>query len=435
MLTMFKQFLDDGQAWDMYIRGAAGTGKTTSLADGVKHCMDNNIPYIVCAYTHKACGILRSKLPADATVTTLHSFLGKRPVINVHATKKEHVNQNLKSSQTDRKPKVLFLDEYSMIGEKDYMDIREAQDSDYDAIPELKVVWIGDEYQLPPVGDMAAVMPEGKYQLLLTKQWRNDNPLQIPLNALISYMDGADPEPLEAVPDFFERGHDIVEEYKASKKDRMILAYTNRRVEELNASIAGKLYPDTWDRVFSPTTQKFYEFKEWVKAPDYIDLHYSDPLMLGSKFRTLENLIDTGLCRFAILEDDDGNLWQHAVIFGHYEYKIAKENLEASAVQSNKEIESKHKGFKAAGWAKHNSQTKLARTRAKAWRDCLSFKDCVICIDFQYAQTVHKSQGSTFHTVFVDTDDLGMCADRNFAMYLKLMYVAISRASHKVITN
>jgi len=432
---MFKQFLDDSQAWDMYVSGAAGTGKTTSLAEYVQHCMDNEIPYIVCAYTHKACGILRSKLPPKAAVCTLHSFLGKRPIINTNATKKEHVNQSMKSSKIDRAPQVLFLDEYSMIGEKDYMDIREAQDSDYDAVPELKVVWIGDEYQLPPVGDMPAVTPEGPYQLMLTKQWRNDNPLQIPLNALISYMDGADPAPLDSVPGYFERGCDIVEEYKLGKSDCIMLAYTNRRVEELNAKIAGKLYPDESDTVFSPTTQKLYKFKEWVDAPQYIDLHYSDPLMLGSKFRTLENLVKSGLCRFAILEDEDGNVWQHAVMFGHYEYKVTKENLESEAVDSNKAIEAKYRGFKAAGWAKHNSQTKLARTRSKAWRDCLSFKDCVICIDFPYAQTVHKSQGSTYHTVMIDTDDLGMCADRNFAMYLKLLYVAISRASNRVITN
>ena len=90
---MFKQFLDDSQAWDMYVSGAAGKGKTTSLAEYVQHCIDNDIPYIVCAYTHKACGILRSKLPPEAAVCTLHSFLGKRPVINTNATKKEHVNQ------------------------------------------------------------------------------------------------------------------------------------------------------------------------------------------------------------------------------------------------------------------------------------------------------------------------------------------------------
>ncbi len=437
MIKTFKQFLADKQAWDMYISGAAGTGKTTGLRDGVQHCIDNEIPYVVCAFTHKACGILRSKLPDLANVKTLHSFLGKRPCINTNATKKEHVNLNTKSSVTDEEPKILFIDEYSMIGEKDFMDIREAQDSDYDSIPELKVVWIGDKHQLPPVGDMQAIKPSGDYQVVLTKQWRNDNPLQQPLNALISYLDGADPKALEAVPDYFERGYDLVEEYGNCNADKILLAYTNKRVEDLNAKIAGKLECDYDDDVFSPTTQKRYKFMGWLDNTevDYIDLHYSDPLHLGSKFRTLENLIKSGLCKFALLEDEAGDIWQHACLFGHYEHKVIKENLEAGAVESNKAIELKHKGHKAAGWAKANSKNLLARTRSKAWRDCLSFKDCVICIDFPYAMTVHKSQGSTYHTVLVDTDDIAQCANRNFKMYLKWTYVAISRASHRVVTS
>ena len=435
MIKTFKQFLADKQAWDMYITGAAGTGKTTGLAEGVQHCIDNEIPYVVCAFTHKACGILRSKLPQGACVRTLHSFLGKRPCINTNATKKEQVNQNLKSSETDEEPEILFLDEYSMVGEKDFMDIREAQDSDYDSIPELKVVWIGDAHQLPPVGDMQAIKPAGDYQVVLTKQWRNDNPLQQPLNKLISYLNGETPAALESVPEYFERGFNLVKEYGNCHDDKVLLAYTNKRVEELNSKIAGKLECEPYDRVFSPTTQKFYNFLGWVLEPDYIDLHYSDPLHLGSKFRTLENLIKSGLCKFALLEDEEGTIWQHAVLFGHYEHKVIKETLEAEAVDSNKAIETKHKGYKAASWAKFNPQTLLARTRSKAWRDCLSFKDCVICIDFPYAMTVHKSQGSTFNTVLVDTDDLALCADRNFNMYLKLTYVAISRASHRVVTS
>jgi hypothetical protein len=86
-------------------------------------------------------------------------------------------------------------------------------------------------------------------------------------------------------------------------------------------------------------------------------------------------------------------------------------------------------------WASLNSHTKLARARAKAWRDYLTFKEYVICLDFPHAMTVHKSQGSTYNTVYLDSDDLYLCATRNFNLYLKLMYVAISRASNKVYTN
>jgi len=48
-LSNFKAFLDDETAWEMFISGHAGTGKTTLLHDLVLHCMTQEIPYIVCA--------------------------------------------------------------------------------------------------------------------------------------------------------------------------------------------------------------------------------------------------------------------------------------------------------------------------------------------------------------------------------------------------
>lgn len=436
MLENFTQFLEDGQAWDMYVTGPAGSGKTTNLANSVTYCEANDIPYIVCAFTHKACGILKSVLGPEANVATLHSYLNKRPTLNTNATDKKHVNISTKVGETKPEPRVLFLDEYSMVGEKDYMDIREAQDNDYEAKPKLKVVWLGDAHQLPPIGEPQAVVPYGNYQVQLTKIYRNDNPLQQPLNSLISFMQGAKPHALDAVPGYFERGKNLIEAYNNAKTDdKVLLAYTNKAVEVWNSLLEDKTEPNIGDTVMSPQTQKVYTFLGWEENPAYIDRHYTDPLHLGSPYRTLENLIKAGLCKFAKLECEEGNEYQYAVIFGHYQYKITRDKLELDAVKSNRAIEEKHRGYKAAGWARVNWQHPLARKRAKAWRDCLSFKDCVICLDFTHAMTVHKSQGSTYNTVFIDSDDIGICANTNFEMYMKLMYVAISRASHKVETN
>ena len=430
---MFKKFLSDLNAWDMYITGSAGTGKTTSLRELVQHCIEENIDYLVCAFTHKACGILREKLPAGSKVATLHSFLGKRPAINIHATKSNHVNINV-SSKGQKPPKVLLVDEFSMIGEKDYMDLRELQDGEYEATPNMKIVWIGDSKQLPPVGDQQAVNPEGPYWQKLTKIWRNDNPLQRPLNSLISFIEQtAEPSYLEPVEGYFERNKDIIEEFKSCKNDKVLLAYTNRTVQMLNSEISGKERADVGDIVFSPTTQKKYVVKEIVTNPTHIDLHYGEALLLGTKFKTLEHLIKSNLCAFMVLEDEEGNLWQHAVLYGHYNYKVVSEDLSAKAVKTNSDIERANRGFKAATWAKINYTTKLARDRAKAWRDFLTFNDCVICIDAPYAMTIHKSQGSTYENVFLDMKDLAIC--RDLSMQLRLAYVGISRASKKVVTN
>ena len=124
-----------------------------------------------------------------------------------------------------------------------------------------------------------------------------------------------------------------------------------------------------------------------------------------------------------------------AVEFGHYNHKVELEQLKAEAAESNRKIESEFRGYKAAGWAKTNATHPLARKRAKAWRDFLSYNESVVCIDFAHAMTVHKSQGSTYGIVLVDTQDLYRAAEFSFEQYLKLMYVALSRASEKVITN
>jgi hypothetical protein len=409
------------------------------MRDSVQYCIDNDIKYVVCAYTHKACDILRTKLPEGANVTTLHSFLKKRPTINQNATDKKRLQISAQSGSPDE-PEVMLIDEYSMVGERDGMDIVALQDEEYEGAPVMKVCWYGDKNQLDPVGDAPYVCPYGDYVVKLTKIWRQagDNPIMDTLTALVGMIEGtSDMAPLEAHKTFV-RGVDIVEHVRSTKvDDYVLLAYTNKRVEELNAAIQGYYEPLVDDKVFSPTTKHNYKFLQWAdpKGITYIDTPFNGDVHLGSKYQTLEYLIKSGHCNFAELEDADGNVLVCAVVFGHYQYKLKNDELKAAAAKSNKDIEVANPKYKAAAWAKHNSKTKLARSRAKAWRDFLSFDECVICIDFPHAMTVHKSQGSTHDTVYIDTEDLYQCARTNVQQYLKLMYVAVSRTSNMVYTN
>lgn len=445
MLSTFKQFMADEDAWDMYVTGSAGTGKTTGLSELVQYCIDSEIPYLVCAYTHKACDVLRSKLPVNAEITTLHSFLKKRPTINQNAVSKKHLQSNSQTGKPVR-PRVVFIDEYSMIGERDGIDIRAEQDPDYDGTPALKVLWLGDKNQLPPVGDMPFVVPEGPYNLVLTKihRQKDGNQLLDTLSSLVNMIERTTKPGALAPNKNFVRGIDIVQKYKenaleadahGTDYDQVILAYTNERVEKLNSEIEGMTEPMAGSRMFSPTTKKTYKFNEWVDKPEFISLPFDGELHLNSKYQTLEHLVKSGLCRFASVDTEDGETTVIATVFGHYQYKLTLDELKSDAADSNKAIEVKHRGFKAAVWAKANAKTPLARNRAKAWRDFLSFDECVMCLDFTHAMTVHKSQGSTFSEVLLDTDDIYRCAALNFDMYLKLMYVGISRSSGFVYTN
>ena len=48
-----------------------------------------------------------------------------------------------------------------------------------------------------------------------------------------------------------------------------------------------------------------------------------------------------------------------------------------------------------------------------------------------YAGTAHKSQGSTYHTVYIDLSDLRVCRDPQ--ELARLLYVAVSRATTRVV--
>jgi len=434
MIKTFEAFMADKAAWDMYVTGRAGTGKTTKLADLVKN-LDN---YTVCAYTHKACSILRDKLHNGAKIQTLHSFLKKRPTINSNATSMKHIEGNAVMGTSD-KVHVMFIDEYSMIGEQDLMDIRALQD-DYDGTPGVKVVWLGDPHQLPPVGDMFTLAPSGDYQVTLTKIYRQakDNPLMIPLNELISFIEGEPAHKLTESTKFI-RGVDVADPTMSRPEDSVILAFTNAKVEEINAKMEGKNLPEDDDILFSPTTKKTYVFSDHIEscvAMAGITLPFGDrELLANSKFKTLEHLVTMEDVLYANVVDHDEVVHCVAYVFGHATFMNKLKDLKRIAAASNKAIEKANLGYKAAGWAKSNYTTPLARARAKAWRDFLTFNECVMCLDFSHAMTVHKSQGSTYDTVYLDTDDIGIATNIDYDLYLKLMYVGMSRASNKVVTN
>ena len=443
MLGMFQQFKADRHyQGDMYVSGKGGTGKTTDLAHTVQHCIDESISYIVCAFTHEACGVLRSKLPENANVRTLHSFLKKRPGINQHATNSKQVQCTIEGSDKEV-VEVVFIDEYSMTGEKDLMSLRDAQDIAEEAGTKLQLVWLGDSNQLPAVGDKEAIVPGGKYNLKLTKCYRTaeDNPLTKPLDQLITFIEGTAPVAPLVESEKLVRQQDILEWYKndnmADDANGVLLAFTNKRVEELNAMAQGYGLPKPGDRVCSPNLRESYKFIRVVPPEEVyqISKSFGEPLLLGTKFKTLEYIRKQSRYTFVELLDDEGELHIFCTIFGHYQYKIAREELMNIAAGANAVIEKSHNGAKAAQWCRDNNGSPLAKGRGKAWRDYLSFNECCVCLDFTHAKTVHKSQGKTYKTVYADTQDIGIAADMNYRLYLRLLYVALSRASDTVVTN
>lgn len=468
MLNDFKAFMADSEAPSMFVTGIAGTGKTTSLNEYVQYCANLDMQVVVCAHTHKAVSVLRSKLEKHKNVhlCTLHSYLRKRPTINTVATELHEVEGNAQMELPERVD-VLFIDEFSMVGERDYVDIQSLQyataeqvelakkraifdgevEGDLDDLDEVdidfeegdlltRVVYIGDPNQLPPVKDMQVIYPTGPHWVKLTKVHRqaDGNQLIDTLTQINGFINGEEARPL-LEHESFERGVDIVQKYLGYKTDnKVMLAYTNARVQQLNAQVQGRDLPVISDRLFSPTDRNLYTLLNVDNKALGIVGPRGDILERFSKFKTLETLHEMDGLRFFHVADEEGNETVRAVVFGHATYLETQEMLAREAVAANRKIEQQfHMDSKK--WSDGNWKHPLAKERKDAWKKYLAFKDFVMCMDFPHAMTVHKSQGSTYDYVFLDIEDMGKCADRDYTMYLRLMYVAVSRAAQKVYTN
>lgn len=435
MLDTFKQFLEDKEASTCYITGMAGTGKTTSLKELIQYCIDSGLTSVTCAFTHQAVKVLSGKVPyGDKNVLcTLHSYLKKRPGINGEATKLAHLEINTQVALPDV-INILFVDEFSMIGERDHEDINTLQFNEEGELV-TKVVYIGDVNQLPPVKDEFTIEPKEPYWIKLTKIHRQagDNPLINTLIDLNAYINGERVAKLTPHESFI-RGVDIVDKYKECSTSKILLAYTNEQVESLNAIIEGKNRPDPGDVLFSPTLRKTFTLQKADKTTHYITNIKGDVIDTLDQYRTLDTLQLIPDVEFFTVTNDEGIEDIRAVVFGHNSFLQRKQELGKVAAKTNRDIEKKF-NQKPSWWAKSNWSHPLAKARKDAWKNFLAFSSNVICIDFNHAMTIHKCQGSTFENVFLDMEDIGKCADYDYKLYLKLLYVGISRASEKVYTN
>lgn len=81
-----------------------------------------------------------------------------------------------------------------------------------------------------------------------------------------------------------------------------------------------------------------------------------------------------------------------------------------------------------------DAQTQLLKQLAKRkeWREYYTLRDTVPDLRGTWAVTGHKSQGSTYNNVLVHLPDIATCSRWDYDLFLRILYVAISRAKGQV---
>lgn len=450
-LNEMIDFAYDGSKRVMTLSGYAGTGKTTIMGM-LYRVLRYRMPVQFAATTHKAAGVLRSKV--GTKVTTVNSLFGIMIETDLDgdffdATKKkrEYAQDKLKKNG------IVIIDEASMLNEENYDDVIRLCDEF-----NCKVIFVGDPAQLSPVKekDISKVfrLDNGKV-ITLTKIERTDDdsilteatnvrqgiPLSYETKTNV-YGDGVNyiniKEP-GAIKNEIEK---YIDGLFMNPNHFRILTFTNASVSKFNFAVRKMLQCENipkageplmaydnwgWDGgTYKCINSESYTVKRnkgtrKVRINDYIT-HLSLPDDLYVEIVDLE-LIDS---------------IDKTFIAPYVDVVNNANNYEATRYLAYEKIEL-WRDYKACGSNQYKKWEVLDKIRDI---DSLLFVNDYIrdeydhvlqnkTIDFGYAHTIHKSQGSTFNNVLINDREIeAYCRDKSMKQQLK--YVALTRASNNV---
>lgn len=173
------------QGSNLFITGPGGTGKTRLIRNLVTYAESANIKTAVCAMTGCAAVLL------NCGARTLHSWSGIKLATGTPRSILDRIRRNKNLVNAWRSTKVLILDEISMLSRRIFELVEEiARTIRGSSRPfgGLQVVFTGDFFQLPPIGDDEQfcfespiwnhVFPRTQ-QIELTTMFRQRDPLYI----------------------------------------------------------------------------------------------------------------------------------------------------------------------------------------------------------------------------------------------------------------
>lgn len=426
------------------IEGKAGTGKTTIAKEILKEFEDEQI--YVAAVSHKAKGVIKSSFGDDTRGKKFFSIAGLLGMkgINDNDTQTTKFQVGLKVPLLDNPPALLVIDEASMITEdvlKKIIDINSSLSRPF------QMLFLGDIGQIQPIRDEQSEFYRTHKDLLNKKSDIFNSKHK---SKLITRVRQGEANPILPYADYFwENSQKENPELNPTQHivrnnqitDKGSLLFSNSESEVLNSvikAVKNAVEKGLTNHVKIVTyhvnektelNQKIHEAL-FCKDSDYSK---GDMLILNSPYdlpdvnATMENsseiqiksIQDTDVDEFGVhtlyLETNGtaytrtGNEQKDCVI------QVVSRNDIGLYNQKLQEL---------ASYAKRQTNRALKK---QAWSDFWEYKGRYADVDFGYAITAHKSQGSTYDIVVVDEKDImGTTATSNQEKS-ELIYTALTR--------
>lgn len=429
-LEIIHEFLSQETDFFFKLEGFAGTGKSTLIARLCSELvLKQNLRIAIACPTHKALKNVKKMLIAvlgnneinRVTFKTCASILGLQPIFDENSWEETFTSA---AANTVSSFDVVIFDEFSMISSQQVDLIMKTGHP-------TKIIFVGDPAQLPPVKEDISVIASNQsiMSTRLTDVVRNsgdllnlansirqlprETPVQVVRRLIVDFANSQnsnihilneDDWLLELKNAFFNYLDRNVDNVRA-------LAWTNKRVALLNLAIRQSLWNSKFppavcvndllvntSPIFRPLLDQNGSTRYTLICPSSEEFQVFDFNIATRQFSSLETGFDSPVN------------WKTLKITSRTEISNANEFLRLEMLAPTHE----------------NERAAFAHS-CKLSRNWIGFYFALKHFDrltFAYALTVHRSQGSTFDSVFVDCKDILRSPDR-----VSLLYTALTRAS------
>jgi len=178
----------------------------------------------------------------------------------------------------------------------------------------------------------------------------------------------------------------LSDEYKLNNKTAKIICYTNNRVHDYNAHV-----------------RKIQGYSEDLEIGE--EIVNKDPIIAKGIYYPIGTIT-----KITSISDSE--------YMGIKGYEVELNNEVSVFTPKN---------------IKHKSNKMKEYAALKEWPSYFLLKESVIDLRSLHSITTHSSQGSTYKNVFLDLTDISKCTQNSITA--RLLYVAITRASHNLYIN